>query len=40
MPPCCAMAMARSLSVTVSIAALASGTFNLMFLVKRVVTST
>ena len=40
MPPCCAMAMARSLSVTVSIAALASGTFNLMFRVNRVVTST
>src|SRR5688572_14222502 len=40
MPPCCAMAIAISDSVTVSIAALSSGTFNLMFLVSRVVTST
>ena len=40
MPPCCAMAMAISDSVTVSIAALSSGTFSLMFLVRRVLTST
>src|SRR5688572_13579446 len=39
-PPCCAMAMAISDSVTVSIAALSSGTFSLMFLVRRVETST
>ena len=31
-PPCCAMAMAISDSVTVSIAALSSGTLSLMFL--------
>ena len=36
MPPCCAMAMAISDSVTVSMAALSSGTLSLMFLVRRV----
>jgi len=39
-PPCWAIAMARPDSVTVSIAALTSGTFSLMFRVSRVVTST
>ena len=40
MPPCCAMAIAISDSVTVSMAALSSGTFSVMFLVSRVLTST
>ena len=40
MPPCCAMAIAISDSVTVSMAALSSGTFSLMFLVRWVLTST
>src|SRR5688572_24838058 len=40
MPPCCAMAIAISDSVTVSMAALSSGTFSLMFFVSRVDTST
>ncbi len=40
MPPCCAIAMARPDSVTVSIAALSSGTFSRMFRVSRVLTST
>src|SRR5262245_11282454 len=40
MPPCCAMAMARRDSVTVSIAALTSGTDNRMLRVSRVVMST
>ena len=40
MPPCCAIAMASSDSVTVSMAALASGTFSGMFRVNFVVTST
>ncbi len=35
MPPCCAIAMARPDSVTVSMAALASGTFRRMLRVKR-----
>ena len=39
-PPCCAMAMASLDSVTVSMAALTSGTFRRMFRVRRVVTST
>ena len=39
-PPCCAIAIASRDSVTVSMAALSSGTLNRMFLVKRVVTST
>ena len=40
MPPCCAIAMARRDSVTVSIAALTSGTDRRMLRVNRVVTST
>ena len=40
MPPCCAMAIAISDSVTVSMAALSSGTFKRMFRVRRVLTST
>ena len=40
MPPCCAMAIAISDSVTVSMAALKRGTFSRMFLVSRVLTST
>src|SRR5262245_62387056 len=39
-PPCCAMAIASPDSVTVSIAALTSGTFRRMLRVSRVVTST
>ena len=39
-PPSCAMAMASPDSVTVSIAALSSGTFSRMFRVSRVETST
>ena len=39
-PPCCAIAMARRDSVTVSIAALTSGTFSRMRRVSRVLTST
>jgi hypothetical protein len=39
-PPSCAIAMARPDSVTVSIAALRSGTLSLMFRVSRVETST
>ena len=39
-PPCCAIAIARRDSVTVSIAALTSGTHRRMFRVSRVVTST
>src|SRR5262245_321724 len=39
-PPCCAMAMARRDSVTVSIAALTSGTDRRIRRVRRVVTST
>jgi hypothetical protein len=40
MAPCCAIAMARRDSVTVSIAALASGTFRRMFRVNWEATST
>ena len=40
MPPCCAMAMASRDSVTVSIAALAMGTFSRMLRVKFDETST
>ena len=40
MPPCCAMAMASRDSVTVSMAALTSGTFSRMLRVSRVLTST
>ena len=40
MPPCCAIAIASRDSVTVSIAALASGTFSRMLRVRRVLTST
>ncbi len=40
MPPCCAIAMASPDSVTVSIAALSSGTLRRMFRVSRVETST
>ena len=40
MPPCCAIAMARRDSVTVSMAALTSGTFSRMLRVSRVLTST
>ena len=40
MPPCCAIAMARRDSVTVSMAALTSGTFRRMFRVRCVLTST
>src|ERR1700704_6987527 len=39
-PPCCAMAIARLDSVTVSIAALSSGTFSRILRVSRVETST
>src|SRR5882672_7238685 len=39
-PPCCAIAIARRDSVTVSMAALTSGTDSLIFRVSRVVTST
>jgi hypothetical protein len=39
-PPCCAMAMARRDSVTVSIAALMSGTLSRIRRVSRVLTST
>ena len=39
-PPCCAIAIARRDSVTVSIAALTSGTFSRMLRVSRVLTST
>src|SRR5437660_1096244 len=39
-PPCCAIAIARRDSVTVSIAALTSGTFNRILRVSRVLTST
>ncbi len=40
MPPCCAIAIASRDSVTVSIAALTSGTFKRMWRVSRVLTST
>src|SRR5436190_6204925 len=40
MPPCCAIAIARRDSVTVSIAALTSGTFRRILRVSRVLTST
>ena len=40
MPPCCAIAIASRDSVTVSIAALTSGTFSRMFRVSCVLTST
>ena len=40
MPPCCAMAIARRDSVTVSMAALSSGTLTRMFRVTHDVTST
>ena len=40
MPPCCAIAMARRDSVTVSIAALSSGTLTRMLRVSRDDTST
>jgi hypothetical protein len=40
MPPCCAIAIASIDSVTVSIAALTSGTLSVMLRVKRVLTST
>ena len=40
MPPCCAIAMASRLSVTVSIAALRIGTFSRMRCVSRELTST
>ena len=40
MPPCCAMAMASRFSVTVSIAALRSGTLSRMLRVSRELTST
>ncbi len=40
MAPCCAMAMAISLSVTVSMAAESSGTLSVMCFVSRVLTST
>ncbi len=40
MPPCCARAMARLASVTVSMAALARGTFSRMLRVNRDDTST
>ena len=40
MPPCCAIAIASRDSVTVSIAALAIGTFSWMLRVNRLVTST
>ena len=39
-PPCCAIAIARRDSVTVSMAALTSGTLRRMLRVKRVLTST
>ena len=39
-PPCCAIAMASRLSVTVSIAALRIGTFSRMRRVSRELTST
>ena len=39
-PPCCAIAIARRDSVTVSIAALTSGTFSRMWRVSCVLTST
>ena len=39
-PPCCAIAIASRDSVTVSIAALTSGTFSRMLRVSRVLTST
>ncbi len=39
-PPCCAIAIASRDSVTVSMAALTSGTFSRMWRVSRVLTST